>query len=159
MTLYRPAQADGPLPVLLHIHGGGYLFGSAAGSGPANVRTASELQYVVAAVDYRLAPETRAPGAVEDCYAVLAWLHRNADTLGIDRDRIAVGGESAGGGLAAALALLARDRGEYPALLPDAHLSDARRPHRSAGRTSIRMSAISSGSRSIMCSAGAPIWA
>lgn len=114
VTLYRPVQADGPLPVLLHIHGGGYLFGSAAGSGPANVRTASELQCVVAAVDYRLAPETRAPGAVEDCYAVLAWLHRNADVLGIDKARIAVGGESAGGGLAAALALLARDRGEYP---------------------------------------------
>ncbi len=60
VTLYRPVQAEGPLPVLLHIHGGGYLFGSAAGSGPANVRTASELQCVVAAVDYRLAPETRA---------------------------------------------------------------------------------------------------
>lgn len=113
VTLYRPVQADRPLPVLLHIHGGGYLFGSAAGSGPANVRTASELECVVASVDYRLAPETRAPGAVEDCYAVLAWLNGHADTLGIDKAKIAVGGESAGGGLAAALALLARDRGEY----------------------------------------------
>jgi triacylglycerol lipase len=113
VTLYRPVQADYPLPVLLHIHGGGYLFGSAAGSGPANVRTASELQCVVASVDYRLAPETRAPGAVEDCYTVLSWLYRNADALGVDKSRIAVGGESAGGGLAAALALLARDRGEY----------------------------------------------
>lgn len=113
VTLYRPVQADGPLPVLLHVHGGGYLFGAAAGSGPDSVRTANELQCVVASVDYRLAPETRAPGAVEDCYAVLAWLNRNADTLGIDRTRIAVGGESAGGGVAAALALLARDRGEY----------------------------------------------
>jgi triacylglycerol lipase len=113
VTLHRPVQAEGPLPVLLHIHGGGYVFGSAAGSGPANVRTASELQCVVASVDYRLAPETRAPGAVEDCYAALAWLSRNADALSIDPSRIAVGGESAGGGLAAALALLARDRGEY----------------------------------------------
>ena len=85
VTLYRPVQADGPLPVLLHIHGGGYVFGSAAGSGPANVRTAKELNCLVASVDYRLAPETRAPGAVEDCHAVLAWLHRNADALGIDR--------------------------------------------------------------------------
>ncbi|MBO9576762.1 MAG: alpha/beta hydrolase [Sphingobium sp.] len=113
VTIYRPVQAEGPLPVFLHIHGGGYLFGSPAGSGPANVRTASELRCIVASVDYRLAPETRAPGAVEDCYAVLAWLNRHADRLGIDKMRIAVGGESAGGGLAAALTLLARDRGDY----------------------------------------------
>ncbi len=113
VTLYRPVQADGPLPVLLHIHGGGYVFGSAAGSGPANVRTARELNCLVASVDYRLAPETRAPGAVEDCHAVLAWLNRNAQALGVDPARIAVGGESAGGGIAAALALMARDRGEY----------------------------------------------
>ncbi len=113
VTLYRPAGARGPLPVLLHIHGGGYLFGSAARSGPGSVRTADELGCVVVSVDYRLAPETRAPGALEDCYAVLAWLHREADALGVDAARIAVGGESAGGGLAAALALLARDRGDY----------------------------------------------
>jgi len=113
VTLYWPVQAQRPLPVLLHIHGGGYLFGSAARSGPGSVRTADELGCLVASVDYRLAPETRAPGALEDCYAVLAWLNREAVALGIDPARIAVGGESAGGGLAAALALLARDRGEY----------------------------------------------
>lgn len=113
VLLYRPADLAGPLPVLLHIHGGGYLIGSAEGSGPSNVRTAAELQCVVVSVDYRLSPETPAPGAVEDCYAVLAWLNSQAELLGVDPGRIAVGGESAGGGLAASLALLARDRGAY----------------------------------------------
>jgi acetyl esterase/lipase len=65
-------------------------------------------------VEYRLAPETVAPGALEDCYAALRWLHTAADEISVDRTRIAIGGESAGGGLAAALALLARDRGELP---------------------------------------------
>ena len=123
IILYRPlhagtgADADagaGPLPLLLNIHGGGYILGSAAESGPGDVRTAAEVGCVVASVDYRLAPETVAPGAVEDCYAALHWLHANAGALSLDPRRFAVGGASAGGGLAAALALLARDRGEIP---------------------------------------------
>ena len=113
VIVYRPAGI-GPLPVLLTIHGGGFMLGSAADTGPADVRTAAELGCLVASVEYRLAPETVAPGAVEDCYAVLRWLHSNADALSLDPRRIAVGGQSAGGGLAAALALLARDRGEIP---------------------------------------------
>lgn len=113
VILYRPVGAAGLLPVLLHVHGGGYVIGSAEGSGPANVRTADELQCLVVSVDYRLAPETRAPGAAEDAHAVLAWLNREAESLGIDPERIAIGGESAGGGLAAATALLARDLGLY----------------------------------------------
>jgi acetyl esterase/lipase len=113
VTIYRPVGAAGPLPVLLHCHGGGFVFGTSEGRGPGNVRTAEELQCLVVSVDYRLAPETRAPGAVEDCYAVLAWLNREAEALGIDPARIAVGGESAGGGIAAALALMVRDRGVY----------------------------------------------
>jgi triacylglycerol lipase len=113
VLIYRPRRAKGALPVFLHIHGGGYVFGSAAASGPDCVATAHAIGCMVVSVDYRLAPETPAPGAVEDCYAVLAWLNREAVALGIDPARIAVGGESAGGGLAAALCLLARDRGEY----------------------------------------------
>jgi triacylglycerol lipase len=114
VLIYRPSMSQGPVPALLHIHGGGYVLGVAEGSGPSSVRTAAEVGCVVVSVDYRLAPETVAPGAVEDCYVALRWLYTEADDLGIDRSRIAVGGESAGGGLAAALALLARDRGEYP---------------------------------------------
>lgn len=75
---------------------------------------AAELGCVVVSVDYRLAPETPHPGPIEDCYAALKWLHNNADELGVERKRLAVAGSSAGGGLVAALALLARDRGEIP---------------------------------------------
>ena len=67
-----------------------------------------------ASVQYRLAPETPYPGPLDDCYAGLAWVHRNADELGVDPGRIGIGGQSAGAGLAAGLALLARDRGEVP---------------------------------------------
>jgi len=113
VVLFRPRQA-GRAPALLYIHGGGYVLGSAMDVAPGAVRTASELGCLVLSVEYRLAPETRAPGSLEDCYAALKWLHDQASTLGVDPRRIAIGGESAGGGLAAALALLARDRGEYP---------------------------------------------
>jgi acetyl esterase/lipase len=114
LLTYRPAAAPTPLPAYLQIHGGGYVLGSADGSETSNRELAASLGCLVAAVDYRLAPETRAPGAVEDCYAALQWLHENAGQLGIDATRIAIGGESAGGGLTAALGLLARDRGRWP---------------------------------------------
>jgi acetyl esterase/lipase len=114
VLIYRPRNAAGPLPALLDIHGGGYVAGIAVADEPGNIRTANELGCVVVAPDYRLSPEVRAPAAVEDCYAALAWMHREADALGIDRNRVAIGGASAGGGLAAALGLLARDRAEYP---------------------------------------------
>lgn len=109
--LYIPKNANGTGYV--HIHGGGYIIGSAAASDQNNIDVASQLGAVVISVDYRLAPECPIPGPLEDCYAGLAWLHNNAADLKVDRQRIAVGGESAGGGLAAALAILARDRGEY----------------------------------------------
>jgi triacylglycerol lipase len=108
-----PPVGLAPRPAYLYIHGGGYVLGSADMMDVASRQMAVDLGCVVVSVDYRLAPETRWPGAVEDCYAALRWMNENAATLGIDTARIAVGGESAGGGHAAALALLARDRGEY----------------------------------------------
>jgi triacylglycerol lipase len=114
VIIYRPADYDAKMPCILHIHGGGYVIGSAAAMEPMHRKLSFKARCIIVSVDYRLAPETRAPGAVEDCYAALAWMHRTREELGIDAARIGVMGESAGGGLAAALALLARDRGEYP---------------------------------------------
>ena len=115
--VYRPRGSAPPQPAVLHIHGGGYVAGSMHMMDGANRRLAADLGCVVVSVDYRLAPETPHPGPVEDCYTALRWLHAHADALGVDAARIAVSGESAGGGLAAALALVARDRGEVPVLL------------------------------------------
>ncbi|EPX61816.1 esterase/lipase/thioesterase [Cystobacter fuscus DSM 2262] len=112
VLVFRPRAAGERRPALLHIHGGGYVMGLPEMSGARNALLAKQLDCVIVSVDYRLAPETPFPGPVEDCYAALKWLHANADGLGVDTRRIAIGGESAGGGLAAALGLLARDRGE-----------------------------------------------
>jgi triacylglycerol lipase len=112
-----PGEAIGPRPAFLHIHGGGYVLGQPELNDGANRALAHEVGCVVVSVDYRLAPETRFPGAVEDCYAALEWLHAEAEALGVDRARIAIGGESAGGGHAAALAIYARDRGAIPICL------------------------------------------
>ena len=111
LLVYRPLGLSGPLPALLHIHGGGYIMGKPEHNDVGNEGLALAAGCVVVSVDYRLAPECPAPGAVEDCYAALQWLVGHHEEFGIDPDRIAVGGESAGGGLSAALALLARDRG------------------------------------------------
>jgi triacylglycerol lipase len=113
LHIYRPLETRGPLGCVYHIHGGGYVIGSAANQEPAHRLLAADLNCIIVSVDYRLAPETVFPGAVEDCYAGLAWTLTHADELGVDAGRIGVAGESAGGGLAAALALMARDRGEY----------------------------------------------
>jgi len=111
VRVYTPGGGAALRPAILQIHGGGYVMGSNRLSHAANLVTAAEVDAVIVAVDYRLAPETPAPGAVEDCHAALAWLTMEAGGLGIDPTRIAVRGESAGGGLAAALCLLARDSG------------------------------------------------
>ena len=113
ILVHSPVKPAAARPAVLHIHGGGYVIGTARMSSAGNLQKALEADCVVASVDYRLAPETIHPGPVEDCYEALQWLHENAASLGVDPGRIAVEGESAGGGLAAALALLARDRGEF----------------------------------------------
>ena len=109
VRLHRASAGTEPGPALLWIHGGGYVIGSAAQDDPVCRRYARELGITVAAVDYRLAPEHPHPIPLEDCYAALAWL---AGLPSVDPARVAIGGASAGGGLTAALALLARDRGE-----------------------------------------------
>lgn len=101
-------------PAILHTHGGGFIVGDAKSMLPALQGLAAELGCVIVSVDYRLAPETRWQGSVEDNYTGLRWLYDHAEDLGVDRHRIAVMGESAGGGHAALLAIAARDRGEVP---------------------------------------------
>lgn len=113
LTIYRPRAAQQKLPCIYHIHGGGYVGGAASQLEPLHRPAAHDLNCIIVSVDYRLAPENPFPAGIEDCYAGLAWTFANADALGIDRNRIGVMGESAGGGLAAALTLLARDRGAY----------------------------------------------
>lgn len=126
--LLRPGGRSEPVPAILHIHGGAYIIGTPEMSIPELTETAHQLGVAVLSVDYRLAPEHPFPAGIEDCYSALGWLHENAATLGVDRARIAVQGESAGGGLAASLALMARDRGVYPLAfqLLDAPMMDDR---------------------------------
>ena len=112
VLIWRPGSTAERRPGLLHIHGGGYVAGAPEEVAFRYKPLAADLGVVVVSVDYRLAPETPAPGAAEDCLAVLAWLAGpGAAELNVDPARIGVAGESAGGGLAAALTLLARDRG------------------------------------------------
>ena len=99
-------------PAILHIHGGGYILGSGSIT-QAEIELMKTLDCVVVSVDYRLAPETQFPGSLEDNYAALRWMNENANQLGIDPSRIAVKGESAGGGHSAMLALEVRDRKEF----------------------------------------------
>lgn len=111
VRVHRPADQSGVLPCFYHIHGGGMILGSVDGEDPQMAVFVVNVGCVVVSVDYRLAPEHPHPAPVEDCYAGLRWVADNADELNIDPARVAVGGESAGGGLAAATVLLARARG------------------------------------------------
>jgi acetyl esterase/lipase len=110
VRIYRPDRQSAPAAVY-EVHGGGFIMGSPQISHARNVALARDLGVVVVSVDYRLAPETPFPGPLEDVYAGLVWTAKHADELGIDPQRIAISGSSAGGGLCAGLALLARDRG------------------------------------------------
>lgn len=108
VRLFHPPGGASAKGAVLHVHGGGFIVGSAAMNDAGNAAMAERNGVLVASVDYRLAPETPFPGPLEDCFAALIWLQAHSP------GPIVVAGESAGGGLAAALALLARDRGLPP---------------------------------------------
>jgi acetyl esterase len=110
VRVYRPTDTRGPVPGILYLHGGGFVTGSIDTEHGMAAELARELGVVVVSVEYRLAPEDPFPAGIEDCYSALVWMHEQAGELGVDLDRLAISGASAGGGLAAGLALLARDR-------------------------------------------------
>jgi len=114
VRLYRPANATSAVPALLWMHGGGFVLGDPENDQEHNVALVRDLGLAIAAVDYRLAPRYPFPAPLDDCYAALRWLSAESASLGVRRDRLAVGGASAGAGLAAGLALLAHDRNEVP---------------------------------------------
>lgn len=114
LCIYRPLKPSGNKTGLLWMHGGGYAL---------SLPEAEEFYYrkfvlgfglTVVAPDYRLSIDAPYPAALDDCYSAICWMNEHADELGIDRDKIAVGGDSAGGGLTAALSIYARDKGEVP---------------------------------------------
>ncbi len=113
LRIYWP-NARGKLPVYLDIHGGGWWMGNDFALESPTTRLADEAGLIIASVDYRLAPEHPYPAALDDCYAALEWLYTHAEELGGDPERLGIGGGSAGGNLAAALALRARDQNGPP---------------------------------------------
>ena len=112
VRIYRPeSDSNDALPVLVYYHGGGWVIGSIETHDGTCRELARDAGCVVVSVDYRLAPEHRFPAAADDCYAALEWVAANGGEIGADASRIAVGGDSAGGNLAAVVSLMARDRG------------------------------------------------
>lgn len=112
VRIYTP-HGDGPFPALVYYHGGGWVIGDVETVDALCRRIANRARCVVVSVDYRLAPEHKFPSAVEDAYAATAWLAVNGGDVGVDTCRIAVGGDSAGGNLAAVVALMARDKAAF----------------------------------------------
>ena len=116
VRVHRPVDQavdrEGPLPCIYWMHGGGLVIGSNTMDDERFDRWCRVYSCVAVSVEYELAPESTYPGPLEDCYAGLRWVHEHAEELGVDASRIGIGGASAGGGLAAGLALLARDRAE-----------------------------------------------
>ncbi|WP_327104814.1 alpha/beta hydrolase [Nonomuraea glycinis] len=111
VRIYRPVDQAGPLPGLYYIHGGGMILGDLTSEDNVATKICDAVGAVVVSVEYRLAPEHPHPAPVEDCYAGLVWTAKSAAELGIDPQRLAIYGGSAGGGLTIGTALLARDRG------------------------------------------------
>jgi hypothetical protein len=126
LRIYRP-QAGSGTGALVYFHGGGWVIGDLDSHDETCRRLCRDAGITVVAVHYRRAPETTYPGAVDDCYAATCWVADHAAELGIDAGRIAVGGDSAGGNLAAAVALMARDRGAPGTVLSAADLPGHRR--------------------------------
>jgi acetyl esterase/lipase len=114
VRVHRPKGAEGALPCVYSIHGGGYIIGSRDRDDVKFDVWCPRFEIVGVSVEYRLAPETPYPGPLEDCYAGLKWTYDHAAELGIDSGKIGITGVSAGGGLCAGMALLTRDRGEVP---------------------------------------------
>jgi acetyl esterase/lipase len=110
LRVYEPDGREGVLPAILYIHGGGFIAGALDDFDRECERLALAVDAVVVSVDYRLSPEHTFPAATDDCHAALRWLLGSADELAVDPSRVAAVGPSAGGGLVAALALIARDR-------------------------------------------------
>jgi len=117
LRLYRPTRRSdlrAPAPVLVYFHGGGWTIGDLDTHDVLCRQLANAAGCAIVSVDYRMGPEHRFPAAVDDSFAATAWVRRNAEALGLDASRLAIGGDSAGGNLAAVVALLARDAGNLP---------------------------------------------
>ncbi|MBK7448630.1 MAG: alpha/beta hydrolase [Anaerolineales bacterium] len=112
LRIYHPKATQTNTPVLLWIHGGGYIIGKPEMEDTICIQFVRELGISIVSVDYRLAPKHAFPAGLEDCYSALIWIKQNSESFGFDITRIAIGGTSAGGGLAASLAQLAHDRKE-----------------------------------------------
>jgi acetyl esterase len=130
VRIYRPVSDDAALPALVYAHGGGFVFCDLDSHDELCRNLANRVGAVLVSVDYRLAPENPWPAGADDLYAALRWVADNTDALGVDPQRIVVGGDSAGGNLAAVTTLMARDRGGpvlraqvllYPVIAPDFH--------------------------------------
>ena len=115
VRIYKPTRISGSHPGILFIHGGGMIMGSIETENHKAAMLCETIQSIVVSVEYRLAPENPYPAQVQDCYEALVWMSKNASELGLDTDRLAIVGGSAGGGLAIATALMARDQ-EFPNL-------------------------------------------
>ena len=111
VRLYKPEGSGPTPPLVVYFHGGGWVIGSIEAYDATCRALASASGCAVASVEYRLAPETSFPAAPEDCYAATRWLAENAAEVGVDGERLAVAGDSAGGNLAAVVSLMARDQG------------------------------------------------